>query len=95
MLECPAGKLVGFFMRFTIRDLLWLIVVAAMGCAWGTEYYRSDRRWLEFKADSLEGILQDKGYDVEFQWPETVKVGKGANEYSLRQRLPDITPPNY
>ena len=27
MVECPAGKLAGFFMRFTIRDLLWLTVV--------------------------------------------------------------------
>ena len=32
--------------RFTIRDVLWLMVVAAMACAWGV----SSRRW----SDSLE-----------------------------------------
>jgi hypothetical protein len=34
MVEFPAAKLAGFFMRFTIRDLLWLTVVVAMGCGW-------------------------------------------------------------
>jgi hypothetical protein len=34
MVECPAGKLAGFFMRFTIRDLLWLTIVVAMGVGW-------------------------------------------------------------
>ncbi len=34
MVECPAGKLAGFFMRFTIRDLLWLTVVVAFSAGW-------------------------------------------------------------
>jgi len=31
MVECPAGKLAGLFMRFAIRDLLWATVVVAIG----------------------------------------------------------------
>jgi hypothetical protein len=31
MVECPARKLAGFFMRFTIRDLLWLMAMAGIG----------------------------------------------------------------
>jgi hypothetical protein len=34
MVQCPAGKLAGFFMRFTIRDLLWLTVVVGIVAAW-------------------------------------------------------------
>jgi hypothetical protein len=34
MVECPAGELAGFFMRFMKRDLLWLVVVVAVAVAW-------------------------------------------------------------
>src|SRR5687767_11114703 len=30
MVQCPAGQLAGYFMRFSIRDLLGLMVVAAL-----------------------------------------------------------------
>jgi hypothetical protein len=33
MVECPARKTAGSFMRFTIRDLLWLMVVVAVALA--------------------------------------------------------------
>jgi hypothetical protein len=39
MVKCPTGKLAGLFMRFTIRDLLWLIVVVAMGLAWWKSFW--------------------------------------------------------
>jgi len=34
MVQCPAGKLAGQFMRFTIRDVIWLTVVVALGIGW-------------------------------------------------------------
>ncbi len=34
MVECPAGNLAGFFMRFTIRDLVLLTAIVAMGAGW-------------------------------------------------------------
>ena len=34
VVQCPAGKLAGFFMRFMIRDVLWLTVVVALGLGW-------------------------------------------------------------
>ena len=43
MVECPAGKLAGFFMRFTIRDVLWLMVVIGMACAWWLDRGKSAR----------------------------------------------------
>ena len=41
MVQCPAGKLAGFFMRFTMRDLLWLLLVIAILCGW---YVQQEQR---------------------------------------------------
>jgi hypothetical protein len=38
------------FPRFTLRDLFWLVLIAAMGCAWFAEHRRSvaqKARWME------------------------------------------------
>jgi len=70
--------------RFTIRDVLWLTVVVGLGTAWGIEYFCSDRRWLEFRAESLEGIFRDHGFVVEYEWPGSVNVRKGENWDSTR-----------
>ena len=40
--------------RFTIRDVLWLTVVMAMGCAWW-----SDRRYEEARYRKLDAQVQD------------------------------------
>jgi hypothetical protein len=34
MIECSADKPGGVFMRFTVRDLLWLMVALGMGLGW-------------------------------------------------------------
>jgi hypothetical protein len=31
--------------RFTIRDVLWLMVVVAIAAAWGTDRWRQSARW--------------------------------------------------
>jgi hypothetical protein len=41
MVQCPAGKLAGLFMRG--RDWLWLAVVLALGCGW---FYHSSGLWI-------------------------------------------------
>jgi hypothetical protein len=38
MVQCPAGKLAGFFMRFTIRDVLWATVVVALAVGWWADH---------------------------------------------------------
>jgi hypothetical protein len=38
MVQCPAGKLAGFFMRFTIRDLIWLVVVVGLAVGWWLDH---------------------------------------------------------
>jgi hypothetical protein len=60
--------------RFTIRDVLWLTVVVAMGVGWWLEFRRSPTRQLEFRAAALESAIKGHGYTVEHSTPFTVKV---------------------
>src|SRR4051794_12386813 len=52
MVECPAGKLAGVFMRFTIRDLFWLVLLAAVLSLW----WRHDRA----KTREMHALIRDK-----------------------------------
>ena len=64
MVQCPAGKLTGVFMRFSIRDVLWLTVVAALVVAW--QVTDLQRRQHRIKADNYErAYLKMKGHLVE------------------------------
>jgi hypothetical protein len=60
--------------RFTIRDVLWLTVVVAMGVGWWIEYRRSPTRQLEFRASALEQAIKGHGFTVEHPSPFRVKV---------------------
>jgi hypothetical protein len=71
--------------RFTSRDVLWLMVVVGMGCAWSVEYFCSDRRWLEFRAGALEGCFRSKGFEVEYDRPWAVRVTGEAGSYEFTQ----------
>jgi hypothetical protein len=67
MVECPAGKLVGFFMRFTIRDLIWLTVVAAVVLA--AFFVQSNRptRWeyrIEYGGQNLLNNVGAEGWEL-------------------------------
>jgi len=80
MVECPAGKLAEFLMRFTIRDLFWLTVAVAAFCT-GTQL---DRYWEQYRADPREASIRaalDQNTDVKF----TEKPFYGVMDY-LSQR---------
>ena len=56
-------------LRFTIRDLLWLTVVAGLACAWWNERnaYHTEKREKEtmtFWAKSLEHGIEGEGYFI-------------------------------
>jgi hypothetical protein len=38
MVECPAGKPTGFFMRFTIRELVLLTTIVCVSLGWWREH---------------------------------------------------------
>jgi hypothetical protein len=50
--------------RFTIRDVLWLMVVAAVACGWIREVYRSPGRRVEFRAQAMEWKFQADGWKI-------------------------------
>lgn len=69
MVECSARELAGLFMRFTIRDLLWLMVVVSILGAWWVDHklYSSWERkgiWMdmELRAAGWHVIDDANGY---------------------------------
>src|SRR5262249_56039521 len=74
--------LVGIFMRFTIRDLLWLTVAVAAFCT-GTQL---DRYWEQHRADPRDASIRaalDQKTDIKF-----VETPLGGVIDDLKQRHP-------
>jgi hypothetical protein len=74
--------------RFTIRDVLWLMAVVAMGLGWW-----ADRRWLTgddlaFRAQSMELVLRREGWSVEQSGPSIRISIPGGNEYEWGPPMP-------
>ena len=82
----------------TIRDLLWLTVVVAMGVAWWADHYdpENDRQWLELRAAAMQSALEGEGFRVE-QEASRVRVYRPANpakdDYESELRLPVTSAP--
>jgi hypothetical protein len=54
MVQCPAGKLAGFFMRFTIRDLLWATALVAVVAGWVLDHF-----FVEARSNAKSAALQN------------------------------------
>jgi len=81
-------------MRFTIRDVLWLIDLSAMGCAWWIDHrkqtaanYRTEMLDWKFRAEALKDRAEKAGDSVTFFKSKygtqqvTVKGKTGWNGY--------------
>jgi len=80
--------------RFTIRDMLWLTVVVALGAGWwidnrqqAARNYHTEMLAWKFRTEALMSHIKDgSGGKVEFQrgrWGQEVHVqdGKGLTTY--------------
>ena len=66
MVEWPCGETGGAFMRFTIRDLLWLMVVVGMAIGWRLHYVRLSVTygdWNEQITEAVKDTLRATGCD--------------------------------
>ena len=59
----------GFFMRFTIRDVIWLTVVIAMGLGWWVERrnnapLRAEVATVRDQLDTLVLLIRARGFQV-------------------------------
>jgi hypothetical protein len=69
--------------RFTIRDVLWLMVVVALGCALATSWQqtaaqRQQAKGWRTRAGALEAVLKDAGWKIRWE------------EEWIRLRPPDV-----
>jgi hypothetical protein len=89
-------------LRFTIRDVLWLTVVAAMGVGWWIEF--SENAPLRRRCDRLEslaagsvGIMQHVGIKAEFR-DDNILIGgyqmRGSSSRSVPLDLLEPATPN-
>ena len=73
--------------RFTIRDVLWLTVVVAMGLGWWWDRHRensSESLWKR-RAESLAEMCREDGWDVKFE-------GELMSILTPLKRIPDDNP---
>ena len=64
MVECPAEKLAGFFMRFTIRDVLWLMVVMGLASGWFIHADRLNEEITKARIDTERAMAERDGMRV-------------------------------
>jgi hypothetical protein len=51
--------------RFTIRELVLLTLVVAMGVAWWVSYSASNQRLVHWKAHAMKSVLSKEGWIIE------------------------------
>ena len=51
--------------RFTIRELVLLTLVVALGVGWWVDHFQSNDRLFEWKAHSMESVLIDESWVIE------------------------------
>lgn len=84
--------------RFTIRELVLLTLVAAIGVGWFREYRNriSERSLLEHLATSLWAILEDDGWAIEWDRENNrvrVRSHDGRSHFNLTPDSFNQTPP--
>jgi hypothetical protein len=70
--ERTAKSRVTAMLRFTIRDLLWLMALVAMGCAWWLERVdgkraRTSARIWDSRAEDVKGLLKLQGWESDWE----------------------------
>jgi hypothetical protein len=60
MVQCPGGKLAGFFMRFTIRDVLLVMVIIGLAVGWWIDRGRLAAR-VAFLEQGADAVMADIG----------------------------------
>jgi len=81
--------------RFTIRDVLWLMVVVAIACAWSASRWRTNEQWLSRLNRSESEALEFKNlYANERNYREQLQNGTPppVSESELRKQLSDPSP---
>jgi hypothetical protein len=68
--------------RFSIRDVLWLVVVG-LACGWAVDHFGSQDTATELRAVAMEEALKSEGFTIE-EKPFSVLVKNAAgSEYEV------------
>jgi hypothetical protein len=82
--------------RFTIRDLLWLMVVVGMGVGWWSQLQRANEELLAHKTweKSARTVARSSSFSVRFKDDGTIVVApKGFDWNTGRMELPPAVDP--
>jgi hypothetical protein len=73
------------FFRFSVRDLLWLTLVVAVGLGWLVHEWQLQREIGKARGQvlGLSIILINEGYDVKRTGPTSVEVTNKLSSWSI------------
>jgi hypothetical protein len=78
--------------RFSIRDVLWLTVVVALGVVWVAERpSRARMRMLEWKCDQLQDILETEGFAIQLD-NDGIRARASGGNYHFRGAPSGVSP---
>src|SRR4051812_23888146 len=82
MVEYPARKLAGFFMRFTIRDLLWLMSLVAIGTLLIAERIsiRKERAVLRQEIAEERAVIAKQNAALTKSWTNVINVNTNLSD---------------
>jgi hypothetical protein len=75
--------------RFTIRDVLWLMVVVGVAIGWWIDHATPRTIW-QHRAEAAARVLREQGWDVSWRYDDAAFKKDGLPGYSFHFSTNDL-----